>query len=96
MIGALVFLIGTFFIMNIANALGEVSYRTIRVVDLDIFYREAGRKDAPTILLLRGLPSSSRMYQPLSESELAGQYHLMAPDYPGFGLSSWPKRTKDI
>ena len=76
--------------MNIANALGEVSYRTIRVDDLDIFYREAGPKDGPTILLLHGLPSSSRMYQPLLESDLANQYHLIAPDYPGFGHSSWP------
>jgi pimeloyl-ACP methyl ester carboxylesterase len=87
---ALVLLVGAFFIMNIANAFAEVSYRTIRVGDLDIFYREAGPKDGPAILLLHGLPSSSRMYQPLLESELAGQYHLIAPDYPGFGHSSWP------
>ena len=60
-------LIGVILIMNIANALGEVSYRTVRVDDLDIFYREAGPKDGPTILLLHGLPSSSRMYQPLLE-----------------------------
>jgi pimeloyl-ACP methyl ester carboxylesterase len=76
--------------MNIANALAEVSYRTVRVDDLDIFYREAGPKDGPAILLLHGLPSSSRMYQPLLESDLANQYHLVAPDYPGFGHSSWP------
>ena len=65
--------IGVILIMNIANALGEVSYRTVRVDDLDIFYREAGPKDGPTILLLHGLPSSSRMYQPLLESDLASQ-----------------------
>jgi len=76
--------------MNTASALGEVSYRTVRVADLDIFYREAGPKDGPTILLLHGLPSSSRMYQRLLESDLASQYHLIAPDYPGFGHSSWP------
>ena len=76
--------------MNIANALGEVFYRAVRVDDLDIFYREAGPKDGPTILLLHGLPSSSRMYQPLLQSDLASQYHLIAPDYPGFGHSSWP------
>ena len=64
--------------------------RTVRVDDLDIFYREAGQKDGPTILLLHGLPSSSRMYQRLLESDLASQYHLIAPDYPGFGHSSWP------
>ena len=53
--------------MSLANAIADtsVSYHTIRVDDLDIFYREAGLKDAPTILLLHGLPSSSRMYQPL-------------------------------
>src|ERR1700737_3616037 len=76
--------------MNIATAFGEISYRTIRVDDLDIFYREAGPKDGPTILFLHGLPSSSRMYEPLLESSLSGQYHLIAPDYPGFGHSSWP------
>jgi pimeloyl-ACP methyl ester carboxylesterase len=87
---AWVILVGVILIMNIANALGEVSYRTVRVDDLDIFYREAGPKDGPTILLLHGLPSSSRMYQPLLKSDLAKQYHLIAPDYPGFGHSSWP------
>ncbi|HEU4680073.1 MAG TPA: alpha/beta hydrolase [Terrimicrobiaceae bacterium] len=76
--------------MNVANVPGQVSYHTVRVGDLDIFYREAGPKEAPTILLLHGLPSSSRMFQPLLESELATQYHLVAPDYPGFGHSSWP------
>ena len=78
--------------MNIATATPEqlVSYHSIRVNDLDIFYREAGPKDAPTILLLHGLPSSSRMYQSLLESSLSEKYHLIAPDYPGFGHSSWP------
>jgi pimeloyl-ACP methyl ester carboxylesterase len=83
-------LIGVILMVKIANALDEVSYRTVRVDNLDIFYREAGPKDGPTILLLHGLPSSSRMYQPLLESDLARQYHLIAPDYPGFGHSSWP------
>ena len=58
-------LIGVILTMNIAAALGEASYRTVRVDGLDVFYREAGPKDGPTILLLHGLPSSSRMYQPL-------------------------------
>ena len=82
--------IGVILVMNLANAFGEVFYRTVRVDDLDIFYREAGPKDGPTILLLHGLPSSSRMYQALLESDLASHYHLIAPDYPGFGHSSWP------
>src|SRR6202162_5848342 len=68
----------------------SVSYRTVKVDDLDIFYRESGPKDGPTILLLHGLPSSSRMFQPLLESKLSETYHLIAPDYPGFGHSSWP------
>jgi pimeloyl-ACP methyl ester carboxylesterase len=85
-----VVLTGVILMMNIATAFGEISYHTIRVDDLDIFYREAGPKDRPTILLLHGLPSSSRMYQPLLQSVLANKYHLIAPDYPGFGHSSWP------
>jgi pimeloyl-ACP methyl ester carboxylesterase len=76
--------------MNIVSAFGAVSYRSVQVDDLDIFYREAGPKDGPVILFLHGLPSSSRMFQPLLESDLANHYHLIAPDYPGFGHSSWP------
>ncbi len=68
----------------------SIRYDSIRVDGQDIFYRESGPKDAPTILLLHGLPSSSRMYQPLLESSLSENYHLIAPDYPGFGHSSWP------
>jgi pimeloyl-ACP methyl ester carboxylesterase len=64
-------------------------YRTTRVDGLSIFYREAGPRDAPTLLLLHGLPSSSRMFEPLL-SRLADRYHLIAPDYPGFGHSDWP------
>jgi pimeloyl-ACP methyl ester carboxylesterase len=64
-------------------------YRTVAIDDLSIFYREAGPKDGPTILLLHGLPSSSRMFEPLF-NRLAGRYHLVAPDYPGFGHSDWP------
>ena len=64
-------------------------YRTIQVEGLSISYREAGPKDAPTLLLLHGLPSSSRMFEPLF-SRLSDRYHLVAPDYPGFGHSDWP------
>jgi pimeloyl-ACP methyl ester carboxylesterase len=67
----------------------RVSYRTVRVDGLSIFYREAGPKEAPVILLLHGLPSSSRMFQPLL-TRLSDNYHLVAPDYPGFGHSDWP------
>jgi pimeloyl-ACP methyl ester carboxylesterase len=67
----------------------DVSYRTVKVDGLSIFYREAGPKDAPTLLLLHGLPSSSRMFEPLF-ARLSDRYHLVAPDYPGFGHSDWP------
>jgi pimeloyl-ACP methyl ester carboxylesterase len=67
----------------------QVFYLTVKVDGLSIFYREAGPKDAPAILLLHGLPSSSRMFQPLL-TRLADNYHLVAPDYPGFGQSDWP------
>ena len=67
-----------------------VSYHTLRVENLDIFYREAGPKNAPTLLMLHGVPSSSRMYQPILESMLSSKYHLIALDFPGFGHSSWP------
>jgi pimeloyl-ACP methyl ester carboxylesterase len=67
----------------------QVFYRTVKVNGLSIFYREAGPKDAPTILLLHGLPSSSRMFQPLL-TRLADSFHLVAPDYPGYGHSDWP------
>ena len=64
-------------------------YRSIDIDGLDIFYREAGPRDAPAILLLHGFPSSSRMYETLMPL-LAQNYRLIAPDYPGFGHSSAP------
>jgi pimeloyl-ACP methyl ester carboxylesterase len=64
-------------------------YRSIQIDGLAIFYREAGPKDARTILLLHGLPSSSRMFEPVF-TRLSDRYHLVAPDYPGFGHSDWP------
>jgi pimeloyl-ACP methyl ester carboxylesterase len=66
-----------------------VFYRTANVDGLSIFYREAGRPNAPTLLLLHGFPSSSRMYEPLL-TRLSSRYHLVAPDYPGFGHSETP------
>src|SRR5437899_6276806 len=59
-------------------------YRTTQIDGLSIFYREAGPTDAATLLLLHGLPSSSRMFEPLF-ARLADRYHLVSPDYPGFG-----------
>jgi len=69
------------------------TYRTIQVDGLSIFYREAGPKNAPALLLLHGLPSSSRMFEPLF-ARLSDRYHLVAPDYPGFGHSDWPDPKK--
>jgi len=71
----------------------STSYRSIQVDGLSIFCREAGPKDAPTLLLLHGLPSSSRMFEPLF-ARLSDRYHLVAPDYPGFGHSDWPDPKK--
>jgi pimeloyl-ACP methyl ester carboxylesterase len=67
----------------------QVHYNTIRVNELDIFYREAGADDAPTILLLHGFPTSSNMFRNLIP-RLATSFHVVAPDYPGFGYSSMP------
>lgn len=64
-------------------------FKTIQVDGLDIFYREAGDKNKPTILLLHGFPSSSHMFRDLMNN-LSADYHLIAPDYPGFGQSSAP------
>ena len=64
-------------------------YRTVKVDGLSIFYREAGPKDGPVILLLHGVPTSSRQFEPLL-ARLSDRYRLIAPDYPGFGHSDWP------
>jgi pimeloyl-ACP methyl ester carboxylesterase len=64
-------------------------HKTITVDGLDLFYREAGRKDAPTILLLHGFPTSSQMFRNLIPA-LSDRFYLVAPDYPGFGQSSMP------
>lgn len=64
-------------------------YRTVKIDGLDIFYREAGPKDAPVVLLLHGFPTSSHMFRNLIPA-LAGEFHLVAPDYPGYGNSSMP------
>jgi pimeloyl-ACP methyl ester carboxylesterase len=69
------------------------TYHTTMVDGLNIFYREAGPKDAPTILLLHGYPSSSRMFATLIPL-LADRYHLVAPDYPGFGASGAPAASE--
>lgn len=66
-------------------------YRTATVDGIEVFYREAGHKDAPVLLLLHGFPTSSRMYRNLIPI-LAESYHVIAPDYPAFGHSAVPSR----
>ena len=70
-----------------------VAYKTVAVDGLEIFYREAGPKDAPSVLLLHGFPTSSQMFRDLIPA-LAEKYHVIAPDYPGFGHSEMPSRDK--
>jgi pimeloyl-ACP methyl ester carboxylesterase len=65
------------------------TFRTVSIDGLDIFYREAGSRDHPTILLLHGFPTSSHMFRNLIPA-LADRFHLVAPDYPGYGNSSMP------
>ena len=79
-------------LMNTLPGIGQerVFYKTVQVNGLNIFYREAGPTNGPVILLLHGVPTSSRMYQPMLESSLSRTYRLIAPDFPGFGHSSWP------
>ncbi len=66
-----------------------VHYRTAKVDGVDVFYREAGPANAPVVLLLHGFPTSSHMFRNLIPA-LADRYHVIAPDYPGFGQSAAP------
>jgi pimeloyl-ACP methyl ester carboxylesterase len=70
-----------------------VHHKNIRLNELDIFYREAGQQDAPAILLLHGFPTSSNMFRNLIP-RLATSFHVVAPDYPGFGQSSMPNHKE--
>ena len=71
----------------------QISNRTIEVDGIDIFYREAGDKKNPSLLLLHGFPSSSVMFKNLMIA-LSDQFHLVAPDYPGFGFSAFPDKDR--
>jgi len=72
-----------------AESFSDVKYKTVTVDGQEIFYREAGDPNDPTILLLHGFPTSSHMFRELIP-ELSDRFHLVAPDYPGFGQSSMP------
>ncbi len=71
----------------------QTRHKTISVNGVEIFYREAGPSNAPTILLLHGFPTSSHMFRNLIPA-LADKYHVVAPDYPGFGNSEQPPPDK--
>jgi hypothetical protein len=68
-------------------------HRTKTIDGIKIFYREAGPANAPVVLLLHGFPTSSHMFRNLIP-ELADRYHVIAPDYPGYGQSDMPDRGK--
>ncbi len=71
------------------SSVSQTLHKTINIDGVEIFYREAGPADAPTILLLHGFPTSSHMFRNLIPA-LSDQFHLVAPDYPGFGNSAQP------
>src|SRR5882762_3138154 len=71
----------------------KIAYRRIAVGSLEIFYREAGRSNAPALLLLHGFPTASHMFRDLIPL-LADRFHVIAPDLPGFGQSEMPERAK--
>ncbi len=100
-VAALCPLVAVLFLATTASSLGnptttepaKVLHRTIEIEGLEIFYREAGPEGAPTILLLHGFPTSSHMFRNLIPA-LADQFHLVAPDYPGYGNSAMPDMDK--
>lgn len=69
----------------------QIFNRSVNVEGIDIFYREAGDRKYPSILLLHGFPSSSVMFKNLMIA-LSDRFHLIAPDYPGFGFSAFPNK----
>ncbi len=69
--------------------MNTITYKTAQVNGFKIFYREAGDPTAPTVLLLHGFPTSSHMFRDLIP-QLAADYHVVAPDLPGFGFSDAP------
>lgn len=74
---------------TVPSVADTIRYTQTEIGGVSVFYREAGPRDAPTVVLLHGYPSSSRMWTSLIPL-LADRYHVVAPDYPGFGLSAAP------
>jgi alpha-beta hydrolase superfamily lysophospholipase len=77
----------------VTTAVNQVHYQKAKIDGIDVFYREAGPKNAPVVLLLHGFPTSSQMFRGLIPL-LADKYHVIAPDYPGFGYSDMPRRLR--
>ena len=75
------------------DALRRTRYRVVDVDGVKVFYREAGPAGSPTLLLLHGFPTSSHMFRDLIPA-LAGEYHVVTPDLPGFGFSGAPDRAR--
>ena len=73
--------------------MGKVYFRKVDVDGFNIFYREGGAKDAQALLLLHGFPSASHMFRDLIP-QLVDRFHVIAPDFPGFGQSDMPGRDK--
>jgi len=71
----------------------KIQYRKASVDGFNVFYREAGRSDAPVLLLLHGFPSAGHMFRELIPA-LSGRFRIVAPDLPGFGQSDMPPRDK--
>ena len=78
---------------SLRSEVSVTHHRTAKVDGIEIFYREAGPKNAPVVVLLHGFPTSSRMYRNLIP-QLADHYRVIAPDYPGFGQSAVPDRGR--
>lgn len=92
-------LIAIAIMLNIASSVAQpkkqstTHFHTRKVKGVEIFYREAGSPDAPTLVLLHGYPTSSHMFRNLMD-DLSDEYHLIAPDYPGYGRSEQPPMAK--
>jgi len=78
---------------DVDSAFTQTKHKTVEVSGIDIFYREAGPESAPTILLLHGYPTSSHMFRNLIR-DLSDSYHVLAPDYPGYGRSDQPSMSE--